>query len=90
MKRMNVPVAAALVARGAPEQGVETSPLGIPRQQTEPLPIVPGQAWGDGTPTAGAPTGRPPLGARPQKLTVTRVAAACNARGNEITSPARV
>ncbi len=67
-----------------PEPGVETHPLGIPRQQTRPLPVVGAGPAGDvppsprPSPPAGpAPDGTPEEpGARPRKLTVTRVAAA--------------
>jgi hypothetical protein len=83
--------------RRASEPGVETSPLGIRRQQTRPLPVAATQPPGDDIPTTvgpvvtspgpdaavpGAgwspgPAAPPPrLGARPPKLTVTRVAAA--------------
>ncbi|GAB4082557.1 MFS transporter [Modestobacter muralis] len=84
--------------RRQPEPGVETSPLGIRRMQTRPLPVVgaPGDAVATrptavppaGTPgvdttphavapEATAPSGTAPaLGARPPRLTVTRVAAA--------------
>lgn len=60
---------------GVPEPGVETSPLGVGRQQTRPIPV----AGADDAPTApttipvGVPSPGP--GARPPKVTVTRVAA---------------
>jgi hypothetical protein len=56
---------------------VETSPLGIARQQTRPLPVAGHPPPADDSPTApGAdPTPPPGLGARSPKLTVTRVAA---------------
>jgi hypothetical protein len=64
---------------------VETHPLAISRQQTRPLPVV-GAVPADDTPTVPRPSPLPPGGpapeeslrgprARPQRLTVTRVAA---------------
>jgi hypothetical protein len=62
---------------------VETHPLGIPRQQTRPLPVV-GAGRADDTPPTPRPSPEGPApgatpwgpGTRPRKLTVTRVAAA--------------
>jgi len=42
----------------APESGAETSPLGIPRQQTRPLPVAGLRPPGDDTPTAPVDPGR--------------------------------
>ena len=76
-------------SRREPEHGVETSPVGIRRQQTRPLPVAATQPPGDDTPTSTRPAAAPPpgpgpadaptapgLGARPPRVTVTRVAAA--------------
>jgi MFS family permease len=65
-----------------PEPGVDTSPLGVRRQQTRPLPVAATQPPGDDSPTVTGPAPTPPGPAPstpppgPQKLTVTRVAAA--------------
>nr|WP_261325577.1 MFS transporter [Modestobacter marinus] len=65
--------------RGVADPGVETSPMGIRRTQTRPLPVP-------GTTAAGpVDEGTPGLGARPPKVTVTRVAAA---RSRELTGAA--
>ncbi len=56
---------------------METHPLGIPRQQTRPLPVVgagPVEDTRPGVPAPAAATWEPAAG--PRKLTVTRVAAA--------------
>ncbi|WP_299956071.1 MFS transporter [uncultured Modestobacter sp.] len=42
-------------ARRAPEHGVDTSPMGVRRQQTRPLPVAASQPPGDDTPTAARP-----------------------------------
>ncbi|WP_231851762.1 MFS transporter [Modestobacter italicus] len=64
-----------LRAGRAPEPGVETHPLGIPRQQTRPLPVVGAGPVEDTRP--GAPAAAPwEPAAGPRKPTVTRVAAA--------------
>jgi hypothetical protein len=66
----------------AAEPGAETHPLGIPRQQTRPLPVVGAEPVRDTspapTPHAGPAPDATPWGpeARPRKVTVTRVAAA--------------
>ncbi|MGY1841078.1 MULTISPECIES: MFS transporter [unclassified Modestobacter] len=38
-------------SRGEPDHGVETSPMGIRRQQTAPMPVAAAQPPGDDTPT---------------------------------------
>jgi MFS family permease len=65
-----------LRAARAVQAGVETAPLGVPRQQTRPLPVPAAQPPGDDTPTTA--TGAPPpgSGARAHGLRVTRAAAA--------------
>jgi hypothetical protein len=71
-----------LRAGRAPEPGVETHPLGIPRQQTRPLPVVGAGPVADTQPAPRSPQGPAPdatpwgPGTGPRKLTVTRVAAA--------------
>jgi hypothetical protein len=42
-------------ANRAPEHGVDTSPLGVRRQQTRPLPVAATQPPGDDTPTTAGP-----------------------------------
>ncbi|WP_369140679.1 MFS transporter [Modestobacter versicolor] len=62
----------------AADPGPETTPMGVRRLQTRPLPVAGARAPDDATPTgprSGLPPTAPGLGDRPPRVTVTRVAA---------------